>query len=80
MDVEVWEELQMQATESIRLSLSGHIIYHVTDENSPKKIREKLKSQIMPKIATNKVHLKQKLYALKMNERSDLVEYMNAFN
>ncbi|KAE8784432.1 Retrovirus-related Pol polyprotein from transposon TNT 1-94 [Hordeum vulgare] len=34
----------------------------------------------MSKTATTKVYLKQKLYGMKMQEGSDLVEYMNAFN
>src|ERR1041385_2414521 len=34
----------------------------------------------MSKTATTKVYLNQKLYGLKMQEGSDLVEYMNAFN
>ena len=34
----------------------------------------------MPKTATTKVYLKQKLYKLSMQEGSDLVEHMNAFN
>ena len=55
-------------------------MYHVMDENSPKKIWEKLESQFMSKSATTKVYLKQKLYRLKMQEGSDLVEHMNAFN
>ncbi|KAE8821378.1 putative retrovirus-related pol polyprotein [Hordeum vulgare] len=50
------------------------------DENSRKKIWEKLESQFMSKTATTKVYLKQKLYGMKMQEGSDLVEYMNAFN
>src|ERR1041385_7383119 len=80
MDAKDWEELQLQAAGTIRLCLSDQVIYHVMDEDSPKKIWEKLESQYMSKTATTKVYLKQKLYGLKMQEGSDLVEYMNAFN
>ena len=80
MDNDDWEELQMQAAGTIRLCLSDQVMYHVMDENSPKKIWEKLESQFMSKTAMTKVYLKQKFYRLKMQEGSDLVEHMNAFN
>ena len=34
----------------------------------------------MSKSATNKLYLKQKFYGLKMQEGSDLMEHVNAFN
>uniref|UniRef100_A0A453QD77 Uncharacterized protein n=1 Tax=Aegilops tauschii subsp. strangulata TaxID=200361 RepID=A0A453QD77_AEGTS len=63
MEDEDWKELQM-----IRLCLSDQVIYYVMDENSPKKIWEKLESQFMSKTATTKVYLKQNSYGLKMQE------------
>ena len=80
MEADDWEELQLKAAGTIRLCLSDQVIYHVMDENSPKKIWEKLESQFMSKTATTKVYLKQKLYGMRMQEGSNLVEYMNAFN
>ena len=80
MEADDWQELQLKAAGTIRLCLSDQVIYHVMDENSPKKIWEKLESQFMSKTATTKVYLKQKLYGMRMQEGSDLVEYMNAFN
>jgi hypothetical protein len=80
MDSDDWEELQMQAAGTIRLCLSDQVMYHVMDENTPKKIREKLEGQFLSKTVTTKVYLKQKFYKLKMQEGSDLVEHMNAFN
>lgn len=80
MDSDDWEELQMQAAGTIRLCLSDQVLYHVMDVNVPKKIWEKLEGQFMSKTATTKVYLKQKFYKLKMQEGSDLVEHMNAFN
>ena len=38
MDAEDWEELQLQAAGTTRLCLSDQVIYHVMDENLPKKI------------------------------------------
>jgi hypothetical protein len=55
-------------------------MYHVMDENVPKKIWEKLESRFLSKTATTKVYLKQKFYKLKMQDGSDLVEHMNAYN
>lgn len=55
-------------------------MYHVMDEDSPKEIWDKLASRYMSKSATNKLYLKQKFYGLKMQEGSDLVEHVNAFN
>jgi hypothetical protein len=55
-------------------------MYHVMDENSPKKICEKLESQFMSKTATTKMYRKQKFYKLTMQEGSYLVEHMNTFN
>jgi hypothetical protein len=50
------------------------------EEDSPKGIWDKLASPYMSKSATNKLYLKQKFYGLKMQEGSDLVEHVNAFN
>ena len=50
------------------------------DITSPKKIWDKLEEQFMSKTLTRKLYLKQKLYVLKMQERSDLAEHINVFN
>lgn len=71
----------MQEARTIWLYLLDQVMYHVMDDNVPKKIWEKLVSRFLSKIATTtKVYLKQKFYKLKMQEGSDLVEHMNAYN
>ena len=80
MDEETWEELKVRVPGIIRLSLSDTVMYHVMDETSPKRIWDKLEAQFMSKTLTNKLYLKQKLYGLKMQEGSDLVEHVNVFN
>ena len=80
MDKVDWEELQMQTAGTIRLYLSDQVMYHVMDESVPKKIWEKLENRFLSKTATTKVYLKQKFYKLRMQEGSDLVEHMNAYN
>ena len=51
-------------------------MYHVMDKTSPKEIWDKLEEQFMSKTLTWKLYLKQKLYRLKMQEGSDLVEHI----
>lgn len=50
------------------------------DLTSPKEIWDKLAGQYMSTTVTTKLYLKQKLYGLKMQEGSDLVEHVNIFN
>ena len=57
MEAEDWEELQLRTAGTILLCLSDQVIYHVMDENLPKKIWKKLESQFMSKTATIKVYL-----------------------
>uniref|UniRef100_A0A453GU10 Retrovirus-related Pol polyprotein from transposon TNT 1-94 n=1 Tax=Aegilops tauschii subsp. strangulata TaxID=200361 RepID=A0A453GU10_AEGTS len=80
VDNDAWEDMQVQAAATIRLCLAYQVMYHVTDEDSPKGIWDKLAYRYMSKSATNKLHLKQKFYGLKMHEGSDLMEHVNAFN
>lgn len=80
VDDDKWEEMQAQARATIRLCLSDQIMYHVMDENSPKKIWDMLAEKFMSKTLTRKLYLKQKLYGLKMQEGSDLAEHINVFN
>ena len=79
VDNDVWEDMQVQAAATIRLCLADQVMYHVMDEDSPRKIWDKLASRYMSKSATNKLYLKQKFYGLKMQEGSNLVEHMNTF-
>ena len=79
-DDDAWEDMQVQGAATIRLCLANQVMYHVMDEDSPRKIWDKLASHYMSKSATNKLYLKQKFYGLKMQEGSDLVEHVNAFN
>ena len=66
MDDDRWEEMQAQACATIRLCLTNQIMYHVMDKTLPKEIWDMLKEQFMSKTLTRKLHLKQKLYGLKM--------------
>ena len=69
--------MQAQACATIKLCLSDQIMYHVMDKTLPKEIWDMLEEQFISKTLTQKLYLKQKLYGLKMQEGSDLPEYIN---
>uniref|UniRef100_A0A2N9FA36 CCHC-type domain-containing protein n=1 Tax=Fagus sylvatica TaxID=28930 RepID=A0A2N9FA36_FAGSY len=68
MTDEEWEELDMKAVSTIRLLLADEVMYDVMEENSTAGIWLNLEKRYMSKSLTNKLHLKQKLYGLKMTE------------
>uniref|UniRef100_A0A2N9J7Q6 Reverse transcriptase Ty1/copia-type domain-containing protein n=1 Tax=Fagus sylvatica TaxID=28930 RepID=A0A2N9J7Q6_FAGSY len=69
-----WEELDMKAVSTIRLLADD-----VMEENSTAGIWLNLEKRYMSKSLTNKLHLKQKLYGLKMTEGADLRQHINTF-
>ncbi|CAA3016498.1 retrotransposon, Ty1-copia subclass [Olea europaea subsp. europaea] len=75
-----WEELEARAVGTIRLCLADEIVYQVMDVESPAEVWEKLESRYMSKSLTNKLHLKERLYGLKMLEGTDLIQHTNVFN
>uniref|UniRef100_A0A2N9IUP8 CCHC-type domain-containing protein n=1 Tax=Fagus sylvatica TaxID=28930 RepID=A0A2N9IUP8_FAGSY len=74
-----WEELYMKAVSTIRLLLADEVMYDVMEENSTTGIWLNLEKRYMSKSLTNKLHLKQKLYGLKMTEGEDLRQHINTF-
>uniref|UniRef100_A0A2N9I6R9 Integrase catalytic domain-containing protein n=1 Tax=Fagus sylvatica TaxID=28930 RepID=A0A2N9I6R9_FAGSY len=54
-------------------------MYDVMEENSTAGIWLNLEKRYMSKSLTNKLHLKQKLYGLKMTEGADLRQHINTF-
>uniref|UniRef100_A0A2N9H2E5 CCHC-type domain-containing protein n=1 Tax=Fagus sylvatica TaxID=28930 RepID=A0A2N9H2E5_FAGSY len=79
MTDEEWEELDMKAVSTIRLLLADKVMYDVMEENSTAGIWLNLEKRYMSKSLTNKLHLKQKLYGLKMTEGADLSQHINTF-
>ena len=69
---DVWEEQDMKAVSTIWLLLANEIMYDVMEENSTAGIWLNLEKSYMSKSLMNKLHLKQKLYGLKMIESTDL--------
>uniref|UniRef100_A0A2N9I9J1 Integrase catalytic domain-containing protein n=1 Tax=Fagus sylvatica TaxID=28930 RepID=A0A2N9I9J1_FAGSY len=74
-----WEELDMKAVSTIRLLLADEVMYDVMEENSTAGIWLNLEKRYMSKSLTNKLHLKQKLYGLKITEGADLRQHINTF-
>jgi hypothetical protein len=70
-----WEELDMKVVSTIRLLLADEVM----EENSTAGIWLNLEKRYMSKSLTNKLHLKQKLYGLKMTEGADLRQHINTF-
>jgi hypothetical protein len=76
---DIWEEQDMKAVSTIWLLLANEIMYDVMEENSTAGIWLNLEKSYMSKSLTNKLHLKQKLYGLKMTESADLRQHINTF-
>ena len=67
-----WEELDMKAVSTIHLLLADEVMYDVMEEKSTVGIRLNLEKRYMSKFLSKNLHLKQKLYGLKMIEDTDL--------
>lgn len=75
-----WEELEARCVSTIRHCIADNIINNVMDEDSAPALWEKLEKLYIAKSLTNKLHLKRKLYKLKMDEGGNLMDHMNVFN
>lgn len=80
LEDQVWLDLQTKAAALIQLCLADDVMYYVMDLSSPVEVWRKLEGRYMSKSLTNKLYLKQKLYGLKMQEGTDLVQHINFFN
>ena len=76
MNAKYWKDSKTRAMLTVRMCLANEVMYHVMDEESLIAIWLKLESQYMSKSLTNKLLLKNKLYCLKMEERSALDQHM----
>ena len=74
-----WDELDMKEVSSIRLLLADEVMYDVMEENTTAGIWLNLEKRYMSKSLTSKLHLKQKLFMLKMSEGVDLRQHINIF-
>ena len=74
-----WDELDMKAVSLIHLLLVDEVMYDVMEEKTTAGIWLNLEKRYMSKSLTSKLHLKQKLFRLKMSEGADLRQHINIF-
>uniref|UniRef100_A0A2N9G0R0 CCHC-type domain-containing protein n=1 Tax=Fagus sylvatica TaxID=28930 RepID=A0A2N9G0R0_FAGSY len=74
-----WDELDVKAVSSIRLLLADEVMYDVMEENTTAGIWLNLEKRYMSKSLISKLHLKQKLFGLRMSEGADLRQHINIF-
>ena len=73
-------ELEEKAHRLILLSLSDGVSRKVTNEVTVTRLWKKLESLYMNKFLTNRLFLKQRLYALRMQEDMPLCDHFDEFN
>ncbi|CAL1399627.1 unnamed protein product [Linum trigynum] len=76
VDDDEWNTLEEKAHSTIMLSLSDDVIIEVAAEKTAAGLWLKLESLYMTKSLTNKLHLKQRLFSLRMQEGTPLREHL----
>ena len=74
------EEMDLRAASTIQLCLADEIIYNVMDEETATGLWLRLETLYMTKSLSNKLYLKKKLYGLRMNKGTTVLEHLNFFN
>ncbi|WZZ72241.1 hypothetical protein YC2023_083611 [Brassica napus] len=74
------EALEEKAFSTILLCLADEIIIEVSDEKTVVSMWQKLESLYMTKYLTNKLLLKQRLFALRMQEGIELRDHLDKLN
>ena len=74
------ETLEEMAFSTILLCLADEIIIEVSDEKTAASLWQKLESLYMTKSLTNKLLLKQRLFALRMQEGIELRDHLDKLN
>lgn len=74
------ETLEEKAFSTILLCLADEIIIEVSDEKTTASLWQKLESLYMTKSLTNKLLLKQRLFALRMQEGIELRDHLDKLN
>lgn len=77
---EEWKDLDEKATSTIRMCVADQVLFNIGNEETAVGLWEKLERLYLAKSVTTKLLLKQRLYALKMQEGGNLQEHFNAFN
>ena len=74
------ETLEDKAFSTVLLCLADEIIIEVSDEKTAASLWQKLESLYMTKSLTNKLLLKQRLFALRMQEGIELRDHLDKLN
>jgi len=74
-----WEEMDLQAANTIQLCLVNEVMYNVMDEKTPTGLWSRLEILYMMKSISYKLYLKKQLYGLCMNEETIVLEHLNFF-
>ena len=80
MSYEDCMKLVRKARCTIRLCLADSVLLNVSEEDTTKKLWDKLGSLYQSKSMVNNLFLRNKLYLLRMNDGDSVIEHLNAFN
>ncbi|CAL1356411.1 unnamed protein product [Linum trigynum] len=80
VDDDEWNTLEEKAHSTIMLSLSDDVIIEVAAKKTAAGLWLKLESLYMTKSLTNKLHLKQRLFSLRMQKGTPLREHLEQLN
>ena len=80
MTDEDWEEMDLKTASTIQLCLADEVMYNVMDEDMATGLWLRLEFLYITKSLSNKLYLKKKLYGLRMQEGTTVLEHLNFFN
>ena len=80
MSSEDWDKLDRKVRSMIRLCLLDLVLLNVSEEDSAKKLWEKLGNLYQSKSLVNKLFLWKKLYHLRMEDSDSMKDHLNVFN
>ncbi|KAK8914556.1 hypothetical protein KSP39_PZI024197 [Platanthera zijinensis] len=75
-----WKDLDEKATSTIRMCVADQVLFNIGTKETAVELWEKLERLYLAKSVTTRLLLKQRLYALKMQEGGNLQEHFNVFN
>ena len=75
-----WQDIDVIAMSAIQLSLSFDVLREVMHEKSAATLWNKLEELYMTKSLANKLHLKQRLYTIRMAGGTSIQSHLNEFN
>ncbi|CAK8542094.1 unnamed protein product [Lathyrus sativus] len=80
MDNEKWEELNLRASSTIRMSLAKNILVNVLGTSSAKELWENLEGIYQEKGISNRLLLKEQFHSLHMDEHTKISDYLSVLN